>query len=175
MRRGVSEKTWTVALSGVLAAMSLALLYLASVLPTGQLGVAAVAGLFPMAAVISAGWKAGVCCWLASGLLGLLIVPGKGIALLFLLFFGLYPVVKSLIERMKKLVLEWICKLILFNADLLLCLQVAGGILMGSLPEQLRELWLLWPVLNAVFIVYDIGLSRLAPLYINRVDRRLRK
>ena len=86
MRRGVSEKTWTVALSGVLAAMSLALLYLASVLPTGQLGVAAVAGLFPMAAVISAGWKAGACCWLASGLLGLLIVPGKGIALLFLLF-----------------------------------------------------------------------------------------
>ena len=175
MRRGVSEKTWTVALSGVLAAMSLALLYLASVLPTGQLGVAAVAGLFPMAAVISAGWKAGVCCWLASGLLGLLIVPGKGVALLFLLFFGLYPVVKSLIERLRKLVPEWICKLALFNADLFLCLQAAGGILMGSLPVQLHELWLLWPVLNAVFIVYDIVLSRLAPLYINRVDRRLRK
>ena len=54
MQRGVSKKTWTVALSGVLAALALAFLYLASVLPTGQLGVAAVAGLFPMAAVISA-------------------------------------------------------------------------------------------------------------------------
>lgn len=174
-QRGVSKKTWTVALSGVLAALSLAFLYLASVLPTGQLGIAAVAGLFPMAAVISAGWKAGLCCWIAAGLLGLLVVPGKGVALLFLLFFGLYPVVKSLIERLRKLVPEWICKLILFNADLWVCLQVTGGILLDSMPVQLQQLWLLWPVLNVVFICYDIGLSKLAKVYMVRVDQRLRK
>ena len=80
-----------------------------------------------------------------------------------------------MIERLRKLVPEWICKLILFNADLWVCLQVAGGILLDSMPVQLQQLWLLWPVLNVVFICYDIGLSKLAKVYMVRVDQRLRK
>ena len=48
-------KTWQVALGGVLAAGSLAVLWLACVVPSGQLGVTAVAGLFPVGAVLAAG------------------------------------------------------------------------------------------------------------------------
>ena len=55
-------KTWQVALGGVLAAGSLAVLWLASMAPTGQLGLTAVAGLFPVAAVFAAGRTAGYLC-----------------------------------------------------------------------------------------------------------------
>ena len=48
-----ATKTWQVALGGVLAAGSLAVLWLACVVPSGQLGVTAVAGLFPVGAVLA--------------------------------------------------------------------------------------------------------------------------
>ena len=43
-----ATKTWQVALGGVLAAGSLAVLWLACVVPSGQLGVTAVGGLYPV-------------------------------------------------------------------------------------------------------------------------------
>ena len=94
-------KTWQVALGGVLAAGSLAVLWLACVVPSGQLGVTAVAGLFPVGAVLAAGRGAGLLCWAAASILGLLLLPDKGVALMYLVFLGLYPVVKSRLEQLK--------------------------------------------------------------------------
>ena len=52
MSRGRSGRT---ALGGVLAAVSLALLWVAGMAPSGRLGLAALAGLGPVAAVLTAG------------------------------------------------------------------------------------------------------------------------
>ena len=53
------RNTRRTALGGVLAAGSLAVLWLACIAPTGSLGVTAVAGLFPMVAVVTSGRPAG--------------------------------------------------------------------------------------------------------------------
>lgn len=174
-RNGVSSGAGRVAFCGILTALAVMFLYGASFVPTGQIGVVAIAGLFPMAAVISAGVKAGFLCWAAAGLLALLLVPGKGAVILFLIFLGLYPVLKSLIERIGKLIPEWACKLVCFNAALAAGIALLGTLLMDALPAQMRELWILWPVANAVFVIYDIGLSKIAALYLNRIDKLLRK
>ena len=174
-QRRVSDGAGRVAFCGLMTALAVVFLYGASISPTGQLGITAVAGLFPMAAVITAGVKAGFLCWAASGILALLLLPGKGSAVLFLLFLGVYPVLKSVIEQIGKLAPEWICKLFCFNAALIVGVLVLGTMLMDTLPGWIQDTWLLWPIANAVFVVYDIGLSRIALLYMNRVDKRLRK
>ena len=66
------------ALVGVLAALSLALLLLASFSPSGRMGIAAVAGLVNAAAVISGGLHSGFLCWAVAGILGLILSPDKG-------------------------------------------------------------------------------------------------
>lgn len=45
-------------------------------------------------------------------------MPDKANALLYLLFFGLWPMLKSLLERIPAGLLEWLCKLAVFNAVL---------------------------------------------------------
>ena len=70
------------ALVGVLAALSLALLLLASFSPSGRMGIAAVAGLVNAAAVISGGLHSGFLCWAEAGILGLILSPDKGNILL---------------------------------------------------------------------------------------------
>ena len=99
MSRGIGQGPASrTALVGVLAAGGLAVLWLACLVPSGYTGVTAAAGLFPVAAVLVAGRTAGYLCWAAIALLGLFLLPNKAVALLFTVFLGLYPVVKSRIE-----------------------------------------------------------------------------
>ena len=159
MRR---TKTGLVALSGVLAAASLAVLWLACVTPSGQAGVTAAAGLFPVGAVLSAGGGAGLLCWGAASILGLLLLPDKGVALMYLVFFGLYPVVKSRLEQLKSRPAEWAGKLVFFNAALSLLWFAFQGLLLPNLPEWLTgQVWMLYGAGNLIFILYDVALSRL--------------
>ena len=164
-----------VALVGVLAGMSLVFLYLSSLSPTAQLGIVAIAGLFPAGAVVSAGLGAGFFCYGAAGLLGLLLLPDKANALLYLIFFGLWPMVKSLLERLRSRAAEWIAKLAVFNTVLTLCYVVLGELFLPFLPEALTAAWMVYAAGNAAFVVYDIGFSKLIAFYVARVDRVLRK
>lgn len=162
------------ALVGVLTALSLAVLYVAALAPTGRLGLVAAAGLMPAAAVISASLPAGALCYGATAILGLLITPDKGNVALYLIFFGLYPLVKCLIERLRRLPLEWVCKLAFFNLTLAIFWFTLRSALLTGLPEMFEILWVLAIAGNAIFVVYDLGLSRLIFLYRIRIDKMLR-
>ena len=156
-----TSKAYRTELVGVLAAGSLALLWITCLSPSGRLGLDAVAGLFPMAAVMAAGRTAGYMCWAAAGVVGLILLPDKGVARMYLLFFGLYPVLKSLFEGKKRLCLSWILKLGYFNLVLAIFWFVLRALFLPNLPVWLDQSWMIWLLGNIVFIVYDIGLSRL--------------
>ena len=161
MRRASgAERT---ALCGLCAAGSLVFLLLACVAPSGRMGLTAVAGLFPVAAVLRAGASAGYLTWIVSGLLGIILLPDKGVGLLYLLFLGLYPVVKGNIESLRRLPLEWVLKFLYFNVALAVCWFGVRSLFLPDVPE-----WLGTPLLfaggNVVFFVYDIGLSRIIGL-----------
>lgn len=159
------------ALGGVLTAGSLALLWLACAAPSGRLGLTAAAGLFPVVGVLAAGRAAGYLCWAAAGLLGLILLPDKGVPIVYLIFLGLYPVVKSRIESIRCRPVEWCWKLVFFNAALTLAWFMLRGLLLSHLPARLEGGGLpLYLAGNAVFVIYDIGLSKLIALF----QRRLR-
>lgn len=167
MRR--KSKAVQVAYPAVLGALAVMLVYLACVAPTGQWGIVALGGLLPAAAVISVGLKAGFLCWAGASVLSFLLAPDKFCALLFAALFGLYPMVKSLAERLKRRPAELLVKLAFFNASFTLIYLTMMGAVTGSLPEALGgSLWALYPAANIVFALYDYGFSRLIAVYINR-------
>ena len=146
-----------------MSAGSLAVLWLACAAPSGRIGLTAAAGLFPMAATLYAGRAAGCLCWAAASLLGLLLLPDKGVAVLFLAFLGLYPVVKGHIESLRRLWIEWGLKLSWFNMVLTLFWFVFQKLFLPEAPDWLLDnTLLLYGAGNLVFVAYDIGLSRVA-------------
>lgn len=169
MRNQRSSKAASrVALGGVLAALSLLLLYLAAMLPSGRIGMVAVAGLVPAAGVVSGGLAAGFLSYGAAGLLGLLLLPDKGCALLYAVFFGLYPMVKSAIERLRRLPLELLLKLAFFNVVLTALLFGFSALLFPLLPELLQSPLPLYLGGNVIFLIYDYGFSKLITFYAAR-------
>lgn len=174
-RRQDRGKANRVALVGMITALSLVFLYLATFSPTARLGITAIAGVFPAGAVISVGLRAGFFCYGATGILGLILLPSKGSAVLYLLFFGLWPMLKSLLEHLPNRILEWVCKLAAFNLILAVLFFGLREILLPFLPPFLSASWMIFVVGNVAFVIYDVGFSKLIGLYIARIDRVLRK
>jgi hypothetical protein len=164
-----------ISLDAVLTAFGLIGLYGASVAPSGMLGLTAAAGLLPAAAVVSGGISAGVFCYAATGLLALILVPDKGCAILYLSFFGLYPLFKHWVEKLKKLPLEWLCKLAAFNAVLAVYWLTFKTLLLSQLPAVFENLWAFCFVGNLAFVLYDLGFSKLICLYLARIHRAIFK
>lgn len=170
-----SQNTRGIALAALLAALSLVVLYLSVLSPSGRMGLVAVAGLLPAAAVISGGPSAGAMCYTATSILSLILLPDKGNALLYLLFFGLYPLVKYAVERLRRLTLELVLKLLFFNAVLTLFWFGFRWAFVAALPAVQTVPWVLYPAGNVIFLVYDFGFTKLISFYTLRVDRILRK
>ena len=163
-----------VAYPAILSALALMLVYLGSIAPTGSWGIVAAAGLLPAAAVISVNLTAGFLCWAAAAILAFLLVPDKFCALLFGALFGLYPMVKSLVERLRKKPLEYVLKLAFFNAAFTVIYLTMAAAVMASLPRALgSSVWALYGAANVIFLLYDYGFSKLIALYINRIQRAI--
>ncbi|MBP1737341.1 MAG: hypothetical protein H6Q60_1222 [Oscillospiraceae bacterium] len=171
-RNGTARRA---ALVGVMTALSLILLWLSAILPTGRWGLIAAAGLLPAAVIISSGLSGGFFCWLATGLLAFVLLPDKMNMLLYLLFFGVYPMIKFLLERMRKLPLELLCKLIFFNLVLTLFWFVFRELFLPALPQMLQLAWAAYVAGNAAFLVYDYGFTKLIGFYMARFAPHLRK
>ena len=158
----------------MLAALQLVLLYLGTIMPSWKLALTALAGIINAAVLIECGVGSSVLSFVAVSALSALILPQKSLALLYIAFFGYYPLLKSAAEHIRNRVFEWTAKLAVFNVACAICMAALrfGFITDISLPEV--ALVFLWLGLNVVFIIYDIGLTRLISLYIQRIHKTLK-
>jgi hypothetical protein len=170
----MDKRTRIITISAALTALTVLFLYLASVFPTGQLAIIAIASLFGVAAVIEAGMRTAVIVFVGCSLLGLLIVPDKPLLLLYILFFGHYPIIKSLFEKAKSRILEWALKLVVFNAALSVIWLFFKSLIFEAKYLGFNTI-LVYIAANFIFVLYDIGLSRLIGFYIDRISKHLWK
>jgi len=151
--------------------MSVVILLLGSLLPGYAIPTAAVAGLVTAAAVLHSGCPAGFAVYAVSSVLSLLLLPQKIAALWYLLVFGHYGSVKSLLERMPGRWMEWASKCLVYTAAFFMMkvmFRNAFSALTALLPLSVLPLY---AVGLAVFLLYDIGLSRFISLYLRRMRR----
>ena len=155
----------------LLGAVSLILLYGSAISPTGAIGLVALAGVPCAGVVIAGGTSAGLFCWATVSLLGLLLVPDKFCVLLYAALFGLYPVVKSRVEAMRRKPLELLCKLVFFNLAFSVVVVVTKAVALSGLPLQQLHLGVLYLLGNVVFLLYDFGFSGLIVAYLSRMRK----
>lgn len=156
-------------LTALLIALSVVILLLASYVPSGRLGIVAVAGLLPAAAVVSAGLGAGFFCYAGTSILAFFLLPAKECVLLYALLFGHYPMLKSLIEHLKPLALQWVLKLLLFNGLLSVLYFGFRVLFLAAIPDVLAQTAVLYVAGNVAFVLYDLCFSRLIDWYQKRI------
>ncbi|WP_027399314.1 hypothetical protein [Anaerovorax odorimutans] len=111
----MKESTKGVAMGGVMIALSMITLFLATFMPGIELTLYAIASFYTAFIILESGIKAGWIFYLASAILSILLIPNKVGLLPFVMFFGLYGIIKYYIEKLKKQPIEIILKLLFFN------------------------------------------------------------
>jgi hypothetical protein len=165
-------KTRNISITSLLIALTVVLLYIASIIPSARIAAVAVAGLMTAAAVIECGILSAVACFACSSILAMLLLPLKSVALLYILFFGYYPIIKSLTERLDKRVLEWAIKIAVFNASLTLVYFLWKSGFMTGIDLEAWMISLLYAAGNLIFVLYDIAFSALAGQYTERIHKK---
>lgn len=157
------------ALCAVLSALGVGVMLVSALYSPISPALAAAAGLFGAVAVIHCGlgWSLGV--YAVCGGLGFLLCPVKSVVVFYLLFFGWYPVVKSLLERIARPVPRWLAKLGVAavgigGAYYLYCtLFVTNTVLPWYLYLAAYVLCL------GAFFAYDLAFSALISFYMRRI------
>ena len=145
---------------------------LLSYFPYLTYAVPAVAGLLIMVAVIEAGYKWALGAYIAASVLVFLFAEPEG-KLLYICFFGYYPILKAVFDRRKSRIVEWILKLAVFNAAIIAVYAVFARLFGVSLEEFGEHIFLLLG--NAVFVLYDIAVSRSAAVYMHMLHPRVQR
>ena len=173
------KNTLKVTLGGVIAALSIALMFLTAVIPFGTYAFPTFAGILLCVIVIEFGypWAFGVYFVVSS--LSMLLLSDKEAALFYAAFLGYYPIIKSLLERIRSRVVQYIIKLLIFNAAMVAAFYI--GILLLGIPKDsfvLFGVYLPWVFLllgNAFFFVYDLSVTKLVTIYLVKYHDRVNK
>lgn len=168
-----------IAFAGVFTGMSVVLLYLGAMMPTGKVTLYFLASLPVAFTIIEAGAGAGAILYVAVCILAGFTTGNIYGVIPFAFFFGHYPIFKFLIEKKRKALFELLLKLAVFNSSMLLWYVLFRSIFMESLPAALTGGGLLpaalFAVLQLVFLIYDYTFSGLIYFYETRLEALRRK
>lgn len=162
-----------IVVAGVLAALSVIILYLGCAIEVLDLTMSAIVSLLVVVIVIEMGYKYAWLTYIATAILSILLLPQKSPAIFYACFMGFYPIIKSYLERINSALARWIIKLVVGNAALALMF-----ILMSLfLPDEFEGGWLMLVtyLLGIIaFLMYDVALSKLITLYFVRIRERIK-
>lgn len=174
-KRHAMRISYRVALGGIVAALCLVTMFLTGIAPMLYIAAPMVAGVLLLILVAEVGTSWALLTYVAVSLLSMVVTYDKEATLMFILFFGYYPLLRPWMNRISFRPLQLLVKLILFQlflvVDYLLTIYVLG------LPtfDELAG-WLL-PVLDVgaviVFLIYEASLSGLTDFYYHVIRRRL--
>lgn len=167
-----SVQTKRLALCAILSGLSLAVLYIGALSGIFDLCAVIVGALCTAFTVLEIG---GIYPWLTgavTGVLCILLLPDKFVALEYIALGGLYPILKSFLERLGKLP-SWVLKLVYFNCALTVCVLVSAYVLHSE--EFTSAAWyILYGVGNVFFVIYDVALTSFISIYVLRLRKRLK-
>ncbi len=166
----ISSNTSYIAKGGLLTTIGVVLVYLSGIVPLNKTYLLALSSFVIPLAVIITNKKTAFIIYISTALLSLLICGLKSTVLSYVAFFGLYGLVKYHIEKLKKLPVEIILKLLFFNFCLLVLFLLYSLFFPGLLKIKFN-LYLIIIGIQIIFLIYDYLLT----LFINYTNKYILK
>ncbi|MGN1033606.1 MAG: hypothetical protein ACI4PU_09050 [Intestinibacter sp.] len=150
--------------SGILLAVDIILFVMLNVFQTNTLFLLGLASL-PIAIIImNWGPKTGAIFYIASVILGFMVINNKAHWIIYVFTFGIYGLVKYLIEQDRPIYVEYILKLVYANVALAIVYFIVKQFV--YVPKQ----WYFILLFEVIFLVYDYAYS----LFIDYYNQKLK-
>lgn len=158
-----------VAYGGVLLALNVILLTLTNIIPVNTLFIMGLASLLVSIVIMEWGFKSGIAFYIGSITLGFIVMASKSQWIVYSLTFGIYGIVKYLIEKDRSIYIEYFLKLVFANIMLLILYFLLRTIV--YIPINIFIIG----SFEIAFIVYDYVYSSFIGYYNNRLRKMLFK
>ncbi len=167
-------KSKNIAYLGVLLALNQVFIVLSSIIKTNTLLLFSFAALLIGIVIIEFGAKNGVLFYIASSILGFFLTTNQIEIITYILFFGMYSIVKYVIEKaafpMKRgKIFELTTKFLFFN--------LAALCIYFLLREfaVIKLYWWLILIAEISFVVYDYAFSIFINYYITKIKPKIKR
>lgn len=173
--------SYRVALGGIVSALCLVTMFLAGIMPALYLLLPMIAGVLMMIIAVEVNTPWALLTYIAVSLLSLLITADKEAALIFILLFGHYPILRFYIQRIKLRIPRLIVKFAVCNVCVLAYFYIT--VYVFGLKEMLEEFddlgrygaYIMLALANVIFILYDFNLDLCYTTYRKRLMPKFRK
>ncbi len=166
------KKSFVISLGGVISSLCLLLMFFTAVFPALSLTLPLFAGLLIMVMSIETNPTWGFITFSCVSILSFFTTPDKQSALFFALFFGYYPILKYVFEKLSAKILTILLKLIVFNLAMAVFFYLINEIFFAvdlrtefSFLGDYLIIWLL-AIMNIVFYLYDRLLDIMRTYYV---------
>lgn len=177
----MKDVSYRVALGGIVSALCLLCMFLAGIMPAFYLLLPMVAGVLLMiiAEEVSMSWA-----WLtyiSVSLLSMFITADKEAALIFVMLFGHYPIIRMYLDRIKLRGIRYVLKMAVFNLCAVAFFYVT--VFLFGLDQMLEEMnefgkygnIIMLGLSNIVFVLYDFNLGAIYVLYLKKLMPKFMK
>lgn len=166
-----------IAYSGVATALSVVMLFLGSIFWVLGYTMPLVASLVMIILLDSISQKSALLTFISTSIISFILLNDKECVLLYILFFGYYPLIRDKINDIKSKFLSYLLKFITFNAAMVLT-QVLCVYVFGIPFDDMLGKWgivLFVLCLNLVFVVFDKLYTLLLRLYRIKLKKKVEK
>ncbi|MGN0521560.1 MAG: hypothetical protein ACI4IQ_02855 [Eubacterium sp.] len=165
------------AVCGISTALSVVLLFLGGISSIFAYAVPMLVGLFMIMIKTTFGSSSAWITFTATSILAFFLVAEKECMLMYVLFFGFYPIIQPDLNKIKFTPLRVLLKLVIFNAMLTvtqLILVYAFGIPFLEEGEGKIVIIIFAVLMNIIFIINDKLLTVLYVLYKCKIEKRIK-
>ena len=173
-RNSEKRRAFCVALGGIFTALGVVIMYAGSLIEVLDLTAAVIASLLCIVTVIDLGKRWAWVVYAATSVLATVLLPNKFPAIMYLLFFGFYPIIKEKLEKLSNKIVQWALKELIFNVCLILLMVIGSYVLMIDMKAWFTMEVIFFLLANGTFVMYDIALTRIISLYVFKLRKKLR-
>lgn len=166
-----------IAYSGVATALSVVMLFLGSLIWVLAYTMPLIASLIMIILLDSISQKSAILTFVSTSVISFILLSDKECLLLYVLFFGYYPLIRDKINYIKPKFLSVLLKYLTFNASMILT-QILCVYVFGIPFDDMLSKWgivIFIICLNLVFAVYDKLYDLLLKLYRIKVKKKVEK
>ena len=173
----MKKVSFQIALGGIISALCIILMFSVGLFPVLVYVFPMISSLLIFALAYECGNKTAIVSYVSVSLLSLILSPDKESALLFLSFFGYYPILSTYINKLRSALLKWIIRFAVFNTSICISYLILTKVFVAVPLDEFGK-WTV-PILlifgNITLVFFEFALRNVSRLYISKLRKKIFK
>ena len=166
------------AVSALSAALSVVLLFLGGITMVLAYAVPMFLGLLMIMLKRTFSSASAWITFVATSILAFILVTDKECMMMYVSFFGYYPIVRDTFQKIKSKPLRILAKLVLFNLMMFVCQVVLIKVFGIPFLEDGQGTWFIAVfavLMNFLFLIYEKMIDKVTLLYVYKIEKRIKR